>query len=144
MKMQKGFTLIELIVTVLIVGILASIAYPSYVNSVSKTKRRAAEACLSNFATYMERFFTTNLRYDKDASSGADIVLPDLDCKSAQNSGNDYVFSLAAKDQSSYTLQAVPKSTSAQATRDARCGTLTLDQTGARGASGSDGASKCW
>ena len=136
-KAQAGFTLIELVVTILIVSILAEIAYPSYIKSIAKTKRRAAEACLSNFATHMERFYTTNLRYDKD-SAGTDIVLPSLDCASTQNSGADYQFTLSAVARSTYTLQAAPKSTSAQVTRDAACATLTLDHTGTRA------PTSCW
>lgn len=141
MKAQAGFTLMELVITITIVSIFATIAYPSYVNSITKTKRKVAEACLSNFATYMERFYTSNLRYDQD-STGAAIALPALDCASTQNSGKDYQFSLSAKTRSTYTLQAVPQSF--QSTRDAGCGTLTLDQTGTRGVSGTSGASLCW
>lgn len=140
-KGQAGFTLMELVIAMVIASILAAIAYPSYINSITKTKRRVAEACLSNFATHMERFYTTNLRYDKD-STGADIVLPSLDCASAQNSGKDYNFRLSAKARSTFTLQAVPKSP--QSIRDAGCGTLTLDQTGTRGVSGSAAVSQCW
>ncbi|WP_028079480.1 type IV pilin protein [Solimonas soli] len=134
---QAGFSLIELMIVVLIVGILARIAYPSYVKSVTKTKRRAAEACLSNYATYMERFYATNLRYDQDLA-GTAISLPTLDCAGTQNTGKDYGYSLSTVAASSYTLQAVP--TGKQAIRDTQCGTLTLNQTGTRGA----GTTDCW
>lgn len=139
--MQAGVTLIELVVVIAIVGILAAIAYPSYSNSIAKTKRRAAEACLSSFGTYMERFYTTNLRYDKDATGAIDNSLPALDCASSQGVGGDYAFTISASNRSTYTLQARPGTV--QASRDARCGTLTLTQTGARNASGTDGPS-CW
>ncbi len=145
---KRGFTLIELMVTVAIVAILAAIAYPSYVKSITKTKRRAAEACLSQFATYMERFYTTNLRYDQDSASNAmntaALQALNLDCASAQNTGNDYSYGFAAgyPTQSTYRLQATP--IGAQATRDAACGALQLDQTGARGNTGPADTSQCW
>jgi type IV pilus assembly protein PilE len=141
-RSQAGMSLIELMVTISIVGILAAIAYPSYTQSVAKSKRRAAEACLSNMATHMERYYTSNLRYCVDADSdgacdSSSFTVPSLECSSAANTGGDYNYSITV-GLSTYTLQAAPQS--AQASRDARCGTLSLTQSGAKSASASD----CW
>jgi type IV pilus assembly protein PilE len=136
MRTQKGFTLIELMITVVIIGVLAAIAYPSYTNSVTKSKRRAAEACLSSYAQYMERFYTANMRYDKKIDN-TNNALPAVDCASVQNTGKDYRYQIQAVTRSTYTLAAVPSGI--QATRDAACGTLTLNQAGTRGAIAS-----CW
>ena len=57
---SKGFTLIELMIVVAIVGILASIALPAYQDSVRKSKRATAQGDLMSFANAMERYFTTN------------------------------------------------------------------------------------
>ena len=54
----KGFTLIELMIAVAIVGILAGIAYPSYQDSVRKSRRADAQGALLGFANAMERYFT--------------------------------------------------------------------------------------
>jgi type IV pilus assembly protein PilE len=141
-RRANGFSLIELMIAVVIVGVLAAIAYPSYTDSITKTRRRAAEACLSNFATHMERFYTTNLRYNQTsagvAMDNAALQALALDCASPQNTGAHYNYSFVAVDAASYTLQAVPFGVQAQ--RDAQCDTLTLDQTGARNAS----AAGCW
>lgn len=145
-KGALGFTLTELLIVIAIISILAAIAIPSYTKSVVKSKRRAAEACLSGFATQMERYYTTNLRYCADANAdGAcdspDFTLPSLDCASLANTGKDYSYS-ATVTLATFTVQAAPNT--AQASRDAICGTLTLNQTGAKGASGTEGASNCW
>ena len=60
---QSGFTLIELMITVAIIGILLSVALPSYQNYVMKTRRAVAASCLVEHAQFMERFRTTNLTF---------------------------------------------------------------------------------
>lgn len=136
----------ELLIAVAIVGILATIAIPSYTGSLVKSKRRAAEACLSSFATQMERYYTTNLRYCADtnadgACDSPDFTLPALDCASVSNTGKDYNYT-ATVTLATFTVQAAPKTL--QASRDATCGTLTLNQAGAKAVSGTGGVSDCW
>ncbi len=65
-KTQKGFTLIELMVTVAILGILSAIALPSYTSSVVKGKRTEAKVELLRIAQMQESYFTQNLSYAKD------------------------------------------------------------------------------
>ena len=144
----RGFTLVELMIALAIVGILAAIAYPSYISSISKTKRRAAEVCLASFATHMERFYTTHLRYDRDsdgvAVSDATLAALGLDCASERNTGKDYRYAFAEDSlgASTYDLRAIPNAL--QASRDGRCGTLTLDQAGTRGITGTGRVADCW
>lgn len=57
-KKPDGFTLIELMVTVVIIGILAAIAFPSYRNYVTQTRRSDAQIALTQAANQQERFFT--------------------------------------------------------------------------------------
>ena len=59
----KGFTLIELMVVVIIIGILSAIAYPSYLDSVRKTRRADAQGALMQLNNAMERVFTQNNTY---------------------------------------------------------------------------------
>jgi type IV pilus assembly protein PilE len=128
---QRGFTLIELMIVVAVIAILTTIAYPAYTAYITKTKRKAAEACLSEYANFMERWYTTNLRYDKD-SGGTNITFPpspNIDCAGTGQTGRDYGYSLA-KTSTTYTLTATPSGS--QATRDTLCGSLTIDNTGAR------------
>ena len=57
-SVSHGFTLIELMVTVVIIGILAAIAYPSYQNYTKQTRRSDAQIALTQAANQQEKFFT--------------------------------------------------------------------------------------
>lgn len=67
---KNGFTLIELLIAIAIIGILASIAYPSYQDSVRKTRRAEAQVIMMEYASFAERVYTENNSY-----RGATIVL---------------------------------------------------------------------
>lgn len=68
-KKQKGFTLIELMIVVALIGILASIAYPSYQSSVTNARRSDGMSTLLNIMSAQERNFTMNNAYTTDMSS---------------------------------------------------------------------------
>jgi len=72
---RGGYTLIELMIVLAIIGILAAIAYPTYQDSVRKSRRADAEAVLLELAQWMERFYTENNRYDQ-TRAGVAVALP--------------------------------------------------------------------
>lgn len=150
---SRGFTLLELMIVVVIIAILAAIAYPTYTNYITSTRRSAAEGCLAEYSNYMERYYTTNLSYETPAvatSTGTGtpsrITLPSLDCSATTQTGNWYSYQFpttsASVTTTSYSIQAVPQGI--QSSRDTKCGTLSLDNTGTRGATGTSGAAGCW
>lgn len=139
LKRQAGVTLLEIMIVVCIVGILAMIAYPSYTSHIVRSKRTQAVSCLLEAAQYMERFYTTNLRYDQ-TTSGAAVSLPATSCIKDMN--GSYVISISSVAANTFVLQASPQGR--QASSDTECGTLTLSQNGTKTLSGTGKASTCW
>jgi type IV pilus assembly protein PilE len=137
---QRGFTLIELMITVAIIGVLTMVALPSYRSYVVRTNRAAASACLTELAQFMERVYTTNLRYDQN--NGAATVLPGIQCRT--DLAGVYAFALPGASLAQRTFFVTATPSGAQATADTACGTLSLSQTGAKTISGSSTAAKCW
>jgi len=136
-RMAAGFTLIELMITVAIVGILVVAAVEGYDFATIKARRGAAKGCLQEMAQYMERFYTTNLAYDKD-TTGANVTPPTC----SQDVTPFYTVGPAAGEPtaSTYKFQAVP--TGRQ--HDSTCGTLAIDYKGVKAASGTGGVAGCW
>lgn len=137
----KGFTLLELMITVAIVGIMSAIAYPSYQSHISDSRRADAKAALLGFANAMERFYTENNEYEETSN---DDGVPTIYAATSPVDGSTPYYNLrvAASSKSAYTLNAIPINEQASD----RCGTLTLTQTGARGAIDSEGNAEpdCW
>lgn len=132
---ESGFTLIELMIVVAIIGIIAAIAYPTYQNHVQDTRRATAQSDLMELAQFMERRYTSNYSYSDD---GDDPDLP-FDHSPQDNDENNAFYNIGFEDdvtENAFTLEAVP--TGAQS--DDRCGTLTLNNQGERGADADD----CW
>jgi type IV pilus assembly protein PilE len=139
---QNGFTLIELMVTVAIVGILAGIAYPSYQDSVMKSRRADAKGALLGLANAMERHFTARNTYLGAGTIDGDTGSPTIFSATSPVDGGTpyYNLTINAATASAYTLHAAP--TGAQA--NDKCGTLSLTQTGVRGISTALAVADCW
>ena len=142
---QAGFTLIELMIVILIVGILAAIAYPSYRDNVLDSRRTECSGTLSSLGSAMERFYSVNGSYLGAAAAGANTGAPAVYTTTCPADGGDatYNLTIAAATASTFQLQATP--VGAQA--DDECGALSLTNTGVKGVVGADAGvtwQDCW
>lgn len=130
--LQAGFTLIEMMIVVALIGILATIAIPGYQDYVRRANRSEAMALLTSNAHFMERYFTARNTY-------VGASLPET--QSPTNGTARYALSFSGDPTATtFTIQAVP----ASGYSDSLCGTLTLNQAGTVTESGTGALSDCW
>jgi type IV pilus assembly protein PilE len=115
----KGFTLLELMIALVVLGILAAIAFPSYVESVRKGRRSDAVAALQRVQQAQERFRANNTRYTNDLSA--------LGVGSTSSDGY-YTIAVSGASDIGYTATATVVGGTPQA-GDTRCNVLRLVQT---------------
>ena len=123
-----GFTLIELMVVVAIVGILGAVAYPSYVEHVNRGRRAVAQGVLSDFATRQHQFFVDTRGYAASLAALRVSVPADV------SAHYDITVATTAGPPPGFTFTATPKGKQSSD----KCGALTIDAAGARTPSG------CW
>ena|SRR5690242_13705726 len=143
MQRQKGFTLIELMVTVAIVAIIAAVAYPSFTKSAMKGRRADAKASLNQHAQALERCYATYGVYNN------------TNCSTEVNSSQAFITATSQKSYYSitgtltgttYILAATAVSTGPQA-KDTGCTILTMNSTGQQGSGSTTATSDsggCW
>lgn len=149
MKTARGFTLIELGIVVAIVAVLAAIAYPSYQETVRKTRRADARSVLLQAAQWMERFYSDNFRYDQNragvsVNNAAQFPSSGLTQTPIEGTTKYYNITVAAVAATTFTLNATPITGTDQP--NDKCKTLTLTNAGVRGVTGGPTltADECW
>ena len=127
---QRGFTLVELLIVVIVITVLTAIAYPVYTDQIRKVRRLDAESVLMALANVMEQ----DIARTPNAGYSINDVSPYSDFWSSI--GNYYTFSVANPTAFSYTLSAAPKGPQS----DDSCGTLSLTNDGVKSPAGDN----CW
>lgn len=132
-RRMRGITLIELMIVVVIVGILAAIAYPSYQSQVRKSKRADGKAELMETAQALERCYTRFGRYnDGNCAVAFPITSPE----------GHYELTAPTLTAVSFILDATPQGPQAE---DTECGVLRLTSTGVQGSQGANtDVNDCW
>ena len=157
---QRGFSLMEVMVAVTIIGILSAIAIPAYTLQIQKSNRAQAKARLVQAAQLMERFYSDNNSYYVDVAGGNLVVnaggstpagfvkLMNVSAGaivysgSNNESGSPYTITLATPTPNSFTLTAAPR---LNQLADTKCASLTLTNTGVKGKTGTTtDITNCW
>lgn len=146
-RLQSGFSLIEVVIVIAIVGILASIAIPSYQSSIERSRRAQGQAYLLDIASRQERFYTQYGRY-------ADAIEPPTGCTGADcelnitnntsdpdgNVANGWYTATITATNATYTVQVEPENWT-----DTLCGNLTYNNRQEKGRSVTTTPLKsCW
>jgi type IV pilus assembly protein PilE len=135
-RTNKGVTLIELLIVVIVISILSSIAVPGYRQYLIRANRTEAKATLLATAAALERCFTRFNAYD-NANCAAATQLAGAGIPT--DSGGYLVTGVI--NPVNYSLTATTQGTQA---KDTGCGNLTLDQTNTKGRSGTKPVTECW
>lgn len=120
-KPVTGFTLIELMIVVAIVGIITAIAYPSYQGMLTSSNRGTAQADLMAFAAAMERHKAANFTYQGAGNGGANTGAPAVfqthspAAEPAANKRYDLTIDMVSANGVSYRLKATPVAGTEQA-----------------------------
>jgi type IV pilus assembly protein PilE len=141
-SLLSGFSLIELLVVLVIVGIVSAIALPSYTQHVQRGHRAEAIGALLEAQHFMERFYSAHGRYDGSAQEpGKPPELPLRLQGIPVGADMRYQLRLDSSTVNAYELRAEPVGSMA----GDKCGILTLNQTGLKGLDGSDlSSADCW
>ena len=143
---QRGFTLIELMIAVAIIGILLRLAFPAYQNSVMKSRRADAKTALLDLAQREERYLSTANQYTTSApalgyASGSTVT--NAAPMTIQNGASTfYTIEVATSGTTAFIATAKP--TGGQLAKDTQCANFIIDNTGKQTISGTGSATDCW
>lgn len=145
---HAGFTLIELMITIVIIGIIAAIAYPNYTRYVMETRRSDGQIALTQIAAVEEKYFTECNTYTTNIAAARvpPCATAGLGLSLTSPGGNYALVAVAdpstASISTSFLLTATP--VGSQLAQDTVCGALTLNSVGVKSQLGPGTGGRCW
>ena len=136
---QRGLTLIELMVVVVVMAVLASVAYPLYTNQIQKSRRADAKVALQTIALAQERYFTINGEYAAGLTS---LQVSDEIRLNGNSDEGYYTITLTRAGADNEQFSATAAAAGAQAA-DTDCAQFTIDHLGVKTAT-DGGGTNCW
>lgn len=142
--MSRGFTLIELVIALAIVGILSAIALPGYSAVLLRAQRNEARLALLQVVHAEERHYQLHLAYTDRFEPSLQEGGLGLD---AHSDGGNYLLSVALREDGQGYVAVAEPDPSRRQSADRDCARITLDSSGRRGATnrmGDDTGATCW
>ena len=142
---QRGVTLIELMIVLVILALIAGYAYPSYMRYVVDTKRTAATSILLQVADRQQQFFMDNKQFAANLTNlgfNANPFVVDDEGSATVAADADAVYSVTLSNVTQTTWTATAAPLHGQLSRDTGCGSLSITQAGTKASSG--GGTNCW
>lgn len=136
-RKQRGFTLIELMIVIAVLGVIIAIAYPSYTEQVRKSRRAEGMGELLELADRMERFYS-----DRGTYAGASLGTAATNIYPASSENGYYTLSIVSQTATDFSVSAAPTAKGNQ--NDDRCGTFTLTGQGVKSVSNATYLDECW
>ncbi len=134
---QHGFTLTEMMIVVAVLGVILSIAVPSYFEQVRKSRRAEGMGELMELADRMERFYS-----DRGTYVGASLGTNATDIYPATSAKGYYTLSIGSQTATAFTVSAAPTTKGDQ--NEDRCGTFSLTSQGVKSVSNAGYQDECW
>ena len=135
MRFQKGFSLIELMIVVAVIGILAAVAYPAYQDYVIRSKRADAMNALSAGRIAQEKYRANAVSFATNVSQ--------LDGVGSTSNDGYYDVSVNSSSQTDFLMIASPATGSSQV-NDIECGAFAVNRSGPTSGGGSYADLDCW